>query len=180
MAAMSGRDAGRRKRAVEALTAESFRPFGDVIARGADRSGHAINAGSARRLHDLARIDVAPGGHAAISLVRAEPRVLPFRLQCLERHVHGSQAFVPLDATRWLVVVCPGGASPRTEALRIFVASAGQGVNYARATWHHPLIAIDRPAEFVVVDRVADDAVEDCEIVDIDALDVWIGDDPLS
>jgi ureidoglycolate lyase len=68
----------------------------------------------------------------------------------LERHPLGSQAFVPLDpATRYVVVV-----SESPEAMpRAFLARAGQGVNLARGTWHHPLIALDRRCDFLVLDR---------------------------
>jgi ureidoglycolate lyase len=183
MAAVSAHANARRVLIAERLTAEAFRGYGDVIERGgddrADGAGRAINGGTAWRRNDLGRIDAARGGHAAISIVRAEPRSLPFRLQCLERHVRGSQAFVPLDASNWLVVVCGGRTSPRTDALRAFVASPGQGVNYARGTWHHPLIVIERTSEFVVVDRVADDGLEDCEVRDLGRLELLVTTDLL-
>jgi ureidoglycolate lyase len=161
----------------EPLTPAAFSAYGDVIEPGDDRvrdAGHAINGGTAWRRHDLARVEAARGGHAAISIVRAQPRPLPLRLQCLERHVRGTQAFVPLAAGRWLVVVCEGGARPRVDGLRAFVATGGQGVNYARGTWHHPLIAIEQPTRFVVVDRIADDDVEDCDVFDLHPLDVQV------
>jgi len=166
---------GRRVVAVEPLTREAFRAYGDVVDRDFDdRFGHAINEGTAWRRHDLARIDAAAGGHVAISIVRAEPRPLPFRLQCLERHVLGNQAFVPLDGARWLVVVATRNDEPDLATLRAFVASARQGVSYARGTWHHPLLAIERAADFVVVDRVSDEGSDDCEVRDLGALDLWI------
>ncbi len=68
------------------------------------------------------------------------------------------------SASRWLVIVAPGGRAPDPHRLRAFVASGVQGVNYARGTWHHPLIVLDHDAEFLVVDRVADDGVEDCAV----------------
>ena len=180
---MSATVVNRRVLVAEPLTAEAFRAYGDVIDRGHDErargTGLSINAGTAWRRHDLARVESARGGHVAISIVRAAPRPLPFRLQCVERHVRGTQAFVPLGASRWLVVVCGGGAMPQVDALRVFVASTGQGVNYARGTWHHPLIAIDRASDFLVVDRVADDGVEDCEIRDLESLAVFASVQPL-
>jgi len=95
------------------LGAADFRPFGQVIDRNDARAARRINDGTAWRVDDLARIDVEPAGaHAALSLVRAMPRALPFRLQCLERHRLGTQAFVPLDAARWMVVVAAGEAEP--------------------------------------------------------------------
>ncbi|HEY2560481.1 MAG TPA: ureidoglycolate lyase [Caldimonas sp.] len=178
MAAVSVQPAARRVLVAEPLTAAAFRASGDVIEPGDDRphgAGHAINGGTAWRRHDLARVEAARGGHAAISIVRAEPRPLPFRLQCLERHARGSQAFIPLAAAHWLVVVCEGRTSPRLDGLRAFVATGGQGVNYARGTWHHPLIAIEQPTQFVVVDRIADDGVEDCDVFNLDPLEFWIG-----
>ena len=175
MARLTDAQSAPRMLVAEPLTVDAFRAFGDVIERGGDdreaSEGHAINDGSAWRRHDLARVDAARGGHVAISTVRAQPRALPFRLQCLERHVRGSQAFIPLAAVPWIVVVCAGEASPRLDTLRAFVATAGQGVNYARGTWHHPLIATGCASEFIVVDRVADDAGEDCEIFDLEQLD---------
>ena len=165
----------RRVLRLEPLTSEEFRAYGDVIDRDVDEgSGLAINAGTAWRRHGFARIDAAPGGHAAISLVRAEPRRLPFRLECLERHVLGSQAFVPLDAERWIVVVAPGGDEPDLEKVRAFLASARQAVSYLRGTWHHPLIAADRAAEFLVVDRLSDAGLEDCEVRDLTTVELWI------
>jgi ureidoglycolate lyase len=47
-------------------------------------------------------------------------------------------------------------------------------VNYARGTWHHPLLAIDRAAEFLVVDRVSDDGEEDCDMCDMSGLGTWL------
>jgi ureidoglycolate lyase len=172
---MSAPAAARRTVLAEPLEAAAFRAYGDVIERRSAEPALAINAGTARRFHDLARIDaVARGGHLAISLVRASARPVPFRLECMERHSRGSQAFVPLDTSRWFVIVAPRGRAPRPDQLRAFVASADQVVNYARGTWHHPLLAIDRQAEFLVVDRVADDGQEDCDVCSLAAYDLWI------
>jgi ureidoglycolate lyase len=156
---------------VEALTREAFAPFGDVIEAGAHRTSFSINAGNAVRFHDLADIDtLADGGRPCVSIVRAQPYAMPMRIRILERHLRGSQAFVPLGGQRFLIVVAPGADLPDVRAMRCFVASARQGVNYRRGTWHHPLLAIDRPADFLVVDRVAE--LVDCEERQLDAADV--------
>ncbi len=147
---------------VEALTRAAFASYGEVIE--ADAAGAiAINAGSAQRFHALATVDTAhAGGHAVISVVRAQPRTLPFTVQMLERHPLGTQAFVPLDpALRYLVVV----ASAIDAAPRAFLATHGQGVNYSRGTWHHPLLALDRVSDFLVVDRAGPGA--NCEEVQL-------------
>jgi ureidoglycolate lyase len=70
----------------------------------------------------------------------------------LERHLLGSQAFVPLNDKPYLVVVAPAGELD-AQRIRAFVTSGWQGVNYAKGVWHHPLLALDRVSDFLVVDR---------------------------
>ena len=155
-----------RPLAVEPLTAVTFRPFGEVIAASEAASRYPINAGYAERLHDVARLDTqADGGRPVLSLFRAKPRSLPMRIELLERHLLGSQAFMPLMAQRFLVVVAPPGPAPDAASLRCFLAAPGQGVNYARGTWHHPLIALDAGGDFLVIDRGGPGAASDCEEV---------------
>lgn len=158
------------------LEAAAFAPYGEVIDRHDARPARAINDGSAARIDGLGRVDAAlEGAHVGISLVRAASRVLPFRLQCVERHQLGTQAFVPLRTSRWLVVVAAAGQAPGASDLRAFVATREQGVNYARGTWHHPLLAIDKAAEFIVIDRIIDDGSDDdCEVLDLTAAEIWV------
>lgn len=137
------------------LSAQAFAPFGEVIElHGAERI--AVNQGSATRFHDLATIDATEaGGRPSLSVFRAEPRAEPVQLRLMERHPLGSQAFVPLGTAPYLVVVAPdiGG---RPGELFAFLARAGQGVNYARGTWHHPLLALRERSDFLVIDRVGE------------------------
>jgi ureidoglycolate lyase len=149
----------RRTLALEPLTREAFAPFGEVIAPEAARSDYAINGGTARRFHALAAAEaLGEGARTVLSWVRAMPRALPLELTLLERHPLGSQAFVPLDpAIRFVVVVAESPASTP----RAFLAERGMGVSYRRGTWHHPLIVLDGPADFLVVDR--DGAGANCD-----------------
>ena len=146
--------------AVEALSAHAFAAFGEVISPQQARKVYPINQGTSLRYHDIARVDVGDqAGRPLISIFRAEPRVLPFEVKMLERHPLGSQAFVPLSpALRYLVVV----AEHTDSAPRAFLASAGQGVNFAKNVWHHPLLALDGGGDFLVVDRGGDGA--NCEV----------------
>jgi len=135
----------------EPLTAAAFSLYGEVIAAD-DGIAHAINAGTSRRFDDLASIDTeAEGGRARLSLFRTEGRPLPLRIELMERHPLGSQAFLPRDRMRFLVLVADGDAFD-ADALRAFVTDGRQGVNLRRALWHHPLCAIDS-GELVVIDR---------------------------
>lgn len=137
---------------LETLDRSAFAPFGELIDAGAARRVFSINDGTAQRFHDLATPDCGhEGGRTGVSLFRAQPRPMPFEVVMLERHPLGSQAFVPLDpATRYVVVVAE---SPEARP-RAFLARDGQGVNLHRGTWHHPLIVLDRRADFLVLDRL--------------------------
>ncbi len=146
---------------IEPLTAEAFAEFGEVIAVDAAHKVFAINQGTTQRYHALARVDLVDG-QAAISLARAQPFALPLTIALLERHPLGSQAFIPLHGTRWVVVVA---ASPESTP-RAFLADRGQGVQYHRGTWHHPLLALDPGGDFLIVDRVG--AGDNCEEVQLD------------
>ena len=149
---------------VEHLTVDAFRPFGDVIEARDAGSRLTINRGRAERFDDLAFVDATEGcGRPVISIVRSQASPLPIRLTLLERHLLGSQAFIPLPPAAFLVVVAAAGAEPAIGRMRCFLPSPGQGVNYARGTWHHPLLALNGAADFLVVDRAPPDGEVDCE-----------------
>jgi ureidoglycolate lyase len=137
---------------IEKLTREAFAPFGELITLAGARH-YPINGGTTERFHDLASIDVCDqGGKSLLSLFRSKPRRLPFQITMMERHPLGSQAFVPLSRGRYLVIVAaPGRFDERT--LRVFLAEGSEGVNYAKAVWHHGLFALDEESDFMVVDR---------------------------
>jgi ureidoglycolate lyase len=147
-----------RELVVEALTPDAFAAFGDVIDAGAARTAYAVNDGTAQRFHALGRVD-CDGGTPVLSIFRAQPRPLPFAITMLERHPRGSQAFVPLSKLPYLVVVATDPQQPP----RAFLARDGQGVNFHRGTWHHPLLALERESDFLVVDREGDD--DNCDEV---------------
>jgi ureidoglycolate lyase len=136
----------------EPLTKARFAPFGDVVEiEGTEPL--VINQGFARRFDDLAGIDVAAeGGSAKVSLFTATPLPLPITINMMERHPLGSQLFFPLQNRPWLVVVCSD--PDQQESFRVFAATATQGVNYRRNTWHFPLLVFDAESRFIVVDRI--------------------------
>jgi ureidoglycolate lyase len=161
--------------AIEPLSAEAFRPFGDVI-EASDAARHfPINDGYAERYHDLARVDVTSGGgHVLVNIFRAKPRSLPIELQLLERHPLGTQAFMPLSPLPYLVVVAPAAEEPDFKNVRCFQAAPGQGVNYARGTWHHPLIALHDPCDFLVIDRGGAAGDANCDIHPLTGSSLWV------
>ena len=152
-----------RRLPVEPLSRAGFAAFGDVIA--VEGSGHyPINDGYAERHHDLAKVDVAAdGGRPLINIFRAKPWPLPLRVAMVERHPLSSQAFIPLAPAPFLVVVAAAGGAPSPDQLRAFVTDGSQGVNYARGTWHHPVLALDHVTDFLVVDRGGPG--ENCDLI---------------
>jgi ureidoglycolate lyase len=138
------------------LTSERFAPFGDVIESVVDRTA-AMNAERFERFDDLCRLDMSDGGRVAVSIARCRvATTLPYRLDMVERHPLGSQAFVPLGPSRMIVVVAPPEESVEASDLCAFVTNGRQGINYHRGTWHMPLIAFASGQEFLIIDRAAD------------------------
>lgn len=135
------------------LCAEAFAPFGDVIdAR--TSAAFPINAGRTQRHHDLAKVQtLGANAHTLINIFVSQPITLPLKLTFLERHPQGSQAFMPLNGERFVVVVAPPGDQVDPESVRAFVTDGRQGVNYAAGTWHAINSVLEREGEFLVVDR---------------------------
>lgn len=138
------------------LTAAAFAPFGDVLEATGDF--RLINDGMCQRHHDRARIDVAtevdPANRAGISIFKAVPRALPYCFDLIERHPEGSQAFVPMGAEPFLVIVAAG---PQAVPLA-FMTNGAQGINLHRGTWHGVLTPLGGTGLFAVVDRIGGSA----------------------
>lgn len=138
---------------LEPLTAEAFKPFGDVIQTEGARH-FPINGGRTERYHDLATVQLeGPDARPIVSIFRCEPVTLPLRIDMLERHPLGSQAFMPLADRPYLVVVAEAGDDPEAGSLHAFLARGDQGVNYHAGVWHHPLLPLEAVSDFLVVDR---------------------------
>jgi ureidoglycolate lyase len=139
----------------EPLTAEAFSPFGDVIEAKGDPD-KIINQGRCHRYHDQAQLDFTDG-RAGVSLFKGQKETLPMPLKLVERHPSGSQAFVPMSADPFLVVVAiDEGGIPTTP--RAFITASGQAINFHRNTWHGVLTPLAEPGLFAVIDRIGDGA----------------------
>ena len=141
------------KLVIQPLSSAGFAAFGDVI----EFEGHdsfPINKGMADRYHALAEIELAgEQAHAIISLVDSRKFELPRKVDHLEHHPLGSQAFLPLDASPFIVAVCPAGNAPELDKLQAFVTNGRQGINYRLGTWHHVLLTPYAAMRFICVDR---------------------------
>ena len=148
---------GDERRSIRArpLTADAFAHFGEVLEVSGDPD-RLINQGLCGRFHDRARLDFSDG-RAGISLFSAEARSLPYRLEMVERHPDGSQAFVPMHRNPFLVVVAPD-EDGRPGTPLAFLTTPGQGINLDRGIWHGVLTPLDAPGLFAVVDRIGEGA----------------------
>ena len=130
----------------EPLDPETFRPFGTVLEPG---------TGTVKTLRDGAVRLTRPGAGLphdataetpAVEFYDCAPATAPLVATHVEHHPHSTQLFACMSGTRWLVVVWPG--APGTDP-RAFVARPDQAVLYAPGIWHHGIVALDRPAQFI-------------------------------
>jgi len=138
---------------IQPLTGAAFAAYGDVI-ESDKRESFFINNGMAERFHALAKVET-PGEDAGviISLVKSSQYDMPRKLDHVEHHPLGSQAFVPLDETPFIVVVGEAGDSPQAENFQGFVTNGRQGINYHPGTWHHVLLTPYAAMTFLCIDR---------------------------
>ncbi|MDX1515281.1 MAG: ureidoglycolate lyase [Woeseiaceae bacterium] len=147
------------------LTRERFAPYGDVI-DASGRQARAMNDARFDRVNDLCNIDVGDGRVAVGITTSRVATSLPYLVGMVERHPLGSQAFVPLSPCRMIVVVAPPGESVSAGDLVAFETNGRQGVNYARGTWHMPLIAFTAGQRYLIIDRAPDRP--NCDEVEFD------------
>ncbi len=137
---------------IKKLTQQNFAPFGDMIAVRANPD-FIINQGMCARFHDLASLSFDTDGRAGISVFDATPRSLPYELVMMERHPLGSQAFLPLHAHPFLVIVAQDDDG-KPGTVQAFETPACVGVNYHKNIWHGVLTPLASPGLFAVVDRI--------------------------
>ena len=134
------------------ITKENFSKFGDMITT-ENIKPLEINNGYAKRFDDIAKIDTSnENGETTISIFSALKRSFPMKIDMMEKHPLGSQAFIPMKETTFLTLVAPEGEKPDLEKIESFIVPKGIGVNYKTGIWHFPLISTE-DMDFLVVDR---------------------------
>jgi len=186
----SGREAGMigiHKIHAEPLTPDSFAAFGqvlgpreqkpltnrDFIYRGFIRIKDRITAD---RLADFDILDYWSG---IADLVLDAPklgflrsRAVPPKLYWLERHLKGTQAYIPLGGQRSILPVAPpkdledDDAVPDVNEIRAFLLDGTRGVNLSVGTWHWTPIPLRESADFIMLVR-QNAAQEDLNFVDL-------------
>ena len=137
------------------ITKENFAKFGDVIST-QDIKPMDINNGYAKRFDNLADINISKNdGTAIVSIFSALKRSFPMKIDMMEKHPLGSQAFIPMKETTFLTFVAPPGESPEISKIQSFIIPPKTGINYKPGIWHFPLISTE-DTNFLVIDRKGD------------------------
>jgi len=134
------------------ITKDNFSQFGDVIST-KDIKPIEINNGYAKRYDGISNLNTSKdNGVTTISIFSALKRNFPMKIDMMEKHPLGSQAFIPMKETTFLAFVAPNGDKPDLNKIEAFIIPPGIGVNYKPGTWHFPLISTE-DMNFLVVDR---------------------------
>ena len=133
----------------------NFAIFGDLISTD-NINPIDINAGYAKRFDNLADLNtIMDGGKTIVSIFSALKRTFPMKIDMMEKHPLGSQAFIPMKETTFLTFVAPPGDSPEVNKIQSFVIPPKTGINYKPGVWHFPLISTE-DTNFAVIDRKGD------------------------
>ena len=112
-----------------------------------------VNNGYAKRFDGIANLNTSKeNGETTISIFSALKREFPMKIDMMEKHPLGSQAFIPMKETTFLTLVTPQGDKPDLKKIESFIIPPGIGVNYSPGIWHFPLISTE-DMNFLVIDR---------------------------
>jgi len=134
------------------ITRKNFAAYGDLISSD-NIKPIDINAGYAKRFDNLANLNTSrDGGKTIVSIFSALKRNFPMKIDMMEKHPLGSQAFIPIKETTFLCFVAPPGESPEINKIQSFIIPPKTGINYKPGIWHFPLISTE-DTDFLVIDR---------------------------
>lgn len=172
------------------LTQDSFRRFGEVLGPAGNGSTVKTNATFAQngevrmdlpvpaeRFADFDVFEYWPGvarlSSDPMKLGLLRPRSRPLSFSWMERHVRGSQAFIPLGGRRSVIAVAPDTgiddphAVPLLGDMRAFVIDGTVGLNIRPGTWHWTPFPLDEGAELLILVR-ADANKDDLNFIDLE------------
>ena len=134
------------------INKKNFRKFGQIIDT-SKKKYFKINNGHAKRYDDLGKIDTSTKkGKTIVSIFSAKRRKFPMKIDMMEKHPLGSQAFIPMKETSFLVFVAPKGNRPNLKKIESFRIPKQTGINLNPGIWHFPLIS-KKDINFLVIDR---------------------------
>ena len=124
---------------------DAFRPFGTLVSPPAEAGQRAFYSDG---LHEHPEAS-APVLHVN----KVMPSKLPRRVETIECHPFAPQCFLPLDVSRYLILVMPSDNSgaPLLDKAIGFVVPGTLGVIYRPGVWHMGATVLDRPGHFAVL-----------------------------
>lgn len=171
----------------EKLTKESFSPFGDVLEPEGDRIDNKdfLKHGYANMSDDvpIERVDnfdvldywgqIANISQEPMRFGYLRPKKRALEVSWLERHVKGTQTFIPIGGNESIITVGKANNNNDPEALPIltsikaFYLKGDKGVNLSPGTWHWTPFPINSISDFIILVRtnVKDD---DLNFVDLE------------
>ena len=134
------------------INRSNFAAYGDLIST-ENINPIDINAGYAKRFDNLANLDTSKNnGKTIVSIFSALKRTFPMKIDMMEKHPLGSQAFIPMKETTFLSFVAPPADVPELNKIQSFIIPPKMGINYKPGVWHFPLISTE-DTNFLVIDR---------------------------
>jgi len=134
------------------INKKNFKKFGQVIDTG-KKKYFKINNGYAKRYDNLGKINTSTKkGKTIVSIFSAKRRMFPMKIDMMEKHPLGSQAFMPMKETSFLIFVAPKGNGPNLKKIESFRIPKQTGINLNPGIWHFPLIST-KDMNFLVIDR---------------------------
>jgi ureidoglycolate lyase len=106
-----------------------------------------------------------PGMSIRLHTNKMDPIALPYSVPKLERHPRTAQIFIPLDVSRYVVLVAPtrGGGDPNVAEALAMIVPGNRGIAFVKGAWHAGASVLDRTGSFCVLhyrdDTPADDEV---------------------
>ncbi|KAF9431929.1 Allantoicase [Entomortierella beljakovae] len=167
------------------ITNENFAEWGQVVRMpDADPNAVQVNQGSARKYSRLAEvINLRPASTDSanpnptlksattnVAIFKCyKPVITPqFDIKLLERHSYSSQMFMPMGGDgngSYVVVTAENGPDdkPVLSTLRAFRCNNTMGINYRPNVWHHPMIVVEKPVQFMTITHESGVHPEDCD-----------------
>ncbi|KAG0092841.1 Allantoicase [Podila epicladia] len=167
------------------ITNENFERWGQVVRLpDADPNAVQVNQGTAQKFSHLAKFtNLRPAATDSANpnptLATAEANIAifkcykpvqdpQFQIKLLERHSYSSQMFMPMGGDgngSYVVVTAENGPDdkPVLETLQAFRCNNTLGINYKPNVWHHPMIVVEKPVQFMTITYESGVGLEDCE-----------------
>ncbi|KAF9931998.1 Allantoicase [Modicella reniformis] len=168
-----------------AITNENFARWGQLVRLpDADPNAVQVNQGTAQKFSHLAEfVNLRPpktdsaspnpsltSATANVAIFKCyKPVAAPqFEIRLLERHSYSSQMFIPMGGDgngSYVVVTAENGPNdkPLLSTLQAYRCNNSLGINYKPNVWHHPMIVIEKPVQFLTITHESGVAQDDCE-----------------